>query len=580
VFEKIGKAISKWVPQRRSTFKDADGWFVDWLIGGSKTVSGEAISSTTALKVVAYFAAMRAICEDIAKVPLILYRRAPDGGKKKLAAHPTHKLLHDAPNPEMSAMSFRETLTQHAINKGNGYAEIERAGARPVALWPIDPDRVAVKRDDDKNIVYEIRQPDTGGTRTLSMDNVFHLHGLGYDGLVGYSLAKLAAEDLGAALAAVKGSAATFGSGSRPGGLLKTLKKLEDVAIERLRAQWEAMYAGADNKHKTAILEEGMDFIPISATNKDAQYLELQMYLVEVMARLLRVPPTKIGHNVGGRYSNPEQLAIDYVGDAIHPWAVRWEQEIQRKLILPVTESSLFAEHLLDGLMRGDAAARSARQKTLFYMGAITINEIRAQENMNPLTEGGDVHWMQVNLQPLETALEGPKEPQPMLTDGTSNGEEGENDENERGFIDALVVSHRGLFVETYTQLLTLEADKVTRASKRKGFADWHGRFYAKRADYVRRELITPVNTFCAAIWRAYGGGPMPDIVADVVGTQSTAMSERYVSRSKPALCAGVQADWNAEALAGEYVDVELDNLAELMARMCVNGRKTDMVTA
>jgi HK97 family phage portal protein len=570
-----GSSVFKWLArilaqERRATFKDADGWFHDWMIGGSKTVSGEAIGPKTALKVIAYFAAMRAIAEDIASVPLILYRRSEGSGRERAVEHPTHKLLHDAPNPEMSAMSFRETLTQHAINKGNGYAEIERLGNRPAALWPMDPDRVTVKRDEDGRIAYEIRQPITGGTRTLQMDQVFHLHGLGYDGLVGYSLAKVAAEDLGAALAAVKGSAANFGSGSRPGGVLNAgPKKMEAIALERLRQQWEAMYSGAENKGKTAILEEGWSFTPITSTNKDAQYLELQMYLVEVMARLLRVPPSKIGHNVHGRYSNTEQQAIDYVGDAIRPWAVRWEEEIGRKLILPKTEANYFAEHLLDGLMRGDATARSARQKTLFYMGVATINEIRAWENMNPIKgEGGDTHWMQVSLQPLDKALN-PSEPAPAVTVGTTDMDEEKLEDDERQFVDALVASHRGLFIDAYTALLTVQAEKIGRASKRPQFAEWHASYYAKLPDIVRRELITPINTFCAAVWRTQGGGVMPDIVTEVVGRQSVAMSERYVAASKPALCAGVPLDWSADSVATKLVDVELDNLAELMATMC-----------
>jgi len=569
----VFKWLRNWRTEKRATFKDADGWFRDWLIGGSKTVSGENISPKTALTIIAYFAAMRAICEDVAKVPLILYTRLPaDGGKKRLAAHPTHRLLHDTPNPEMSAMSFRETLTQHAINWGNGYAEIVRTGNRPAALWPIDPDRVRVLRDDDGRIIYEVRNVSNAAMKTLEMDDMFHLHGLGFDGLVGYPLSELARQDLGAALAAVKGSAATFGSGSRPGGLLKTTKKMEDVALERLRAQWEAMYSGGENKHKTAILEEGMDFQAISAVNKDAQFLELQLYLVEVMARLLRVPPSKIGHNVHGRYSNTEQQAIDYVGDAIQPWAVRWEQEIQRKLILPSTEPNLFAEHLLDGLMRGDSAARSARQKALFFMGAITINEIRSLENMNPIDEGGDTSWMQVNLQPIDIALEGPAEPA-VSSLGTSDGEDEDiASGDDRSIADALVASHRNLFIETYTRMLTVEADKVSRASKRPQFAEWHANFYVNRADTVCRELITPVNTFCEAVWRSCGGGPMDDLVSEAVGTQTAKMSERYVSRTKPLFCSGQPAFWDdagAELRAKLLVDEELDRLAELMARLC-----------
>jgi len=269
-----------------------------------------------------------------------------------------------------------------------------------VALWPLDPNRVRIDRGPDKRLRYTAWD-DTGRAVVLAARDVLHLHGLGFDGVTGYSVAHLAREGIGAALAAERSGAALFGNGAVGLGVLETPGELGLDAAQRLRESWEEAYRGSSKHHKTAILEQGLTWKPTAIPNKDAQWIEAREFGVSELARWLRIPPHKIGMLKDATFSNIEEQSREYVTDSLQPWLVRWEQEIARKL-LPI-KSDLFAEHLVDGLLRGDTEARFNAYRTAILAGWMSRNEARAIENLNPV-EGLDTF-----LEPLNTGPVGPK---------------------------------------------------------------------------------------------------------------------------------------------------------------------------
>jgi len=369
--------------ERRSTVRNPADWLHATLSGGDHTVSGETIGPDKALTLSSYFAAIRAISEDIGKLPLIVYKHLKPRGKARATGHPLYRLLHDEPNREMSSMSFRETLTMHAIGWGNGYAEIVRDDkGNPVALWPIDPNRVRIERGDGSRIVYLVSAVN-GNEIKLESKDVFHLHGLGFDGLSGYSVAHLARESIGASLAAEKSGAALFGNNSQPAGVLEIPGIVTAESRQALQDSWEARFKGAANAHKTAVLEQGLQFKALGVPNKDAQWIEMREFSVSELARWLRIPPHKIAHMRDATFSNIESQAREYVIDTLQPWLVRWEQEITRKLISD--RKTVFAEHLVDGLLRGDTTIRFNAYQTAIASGWMSPNEARALENLNPV---------------------------------------------------------------------------------------------------------------------------------------------------------------------------------------------------
>ncbi|MCH8851726.1 MAG: phage portal protein [Planctomycetes bacterium] len=375
--------LRKWL-ERRATLRDPPVWLANALTtGATSTVSGVTVSPDSALTLSSYYAAIRAISEDVGKLPLILYRHLQSRGRERAVDHPLYRLLHDSPNRDMSAMTFRETLTMHAIGWGNGYAEIvrDKKSGRVAAVWPLNPTQVTVDRNDRNELIYKVR-PTIGDEIVLGADQVLHIHGLGFDGLTGYSVAHLARESIGAALAAQASGAALFGSGTRPGGILEIPGRVSDKTLTNLRASWEVMHRGVTNSHKTAILEQGMTYKSISLPHKDAQWIESREFSVAELSRWLRIPPHKIGHLRDATFSNIESQNREYVVDTLQPWLVRWEQEIARKLIPP--RSRLSVEHLVEGLLRGDTATRYEAYGKAIRDGWMSRNEVRERENLNP----------------------------------------------------------------------------------------------------------------------------------------------------------------------------------------------------
>lgn len=355
----------------------------------------------------AVFACVRVLSETVASLPLRVYQRLPTGGKTRAPTHPLYSVLHDIANPEMSAFTLRETLMVHLTLWGNAYAEIEYdAGGRVRSLWPIPPDRVQVQRDDrTKELKYTLILPD-GLQRTLLAWQVLHIPGIGFNGLVGMSPIAAARQSIGLAVATETFGAKFFGSGTNVGGIAKHPGKLTEQGSKNLRASVNETYSGLGNSHRIMLLEEGMDFEKIGIPPEDAQFLETRKFQLNEIARIYRVPPHMIGDLERATFSNVEQQSIDFVVHTVRPWLVRWEQAINMKLFTQSERRRFFAEHLVDGLLRGDIKSRYDAYAVGRQNGWLSANDIREMENMNPI-EGGDVYLVNGNMLPADQAGEG-----------------------------------------------------------------------------------------------------------------------------------------------------------------------------
>ena len=459
-------------PQSASTLKDPALWLLDAL-GGRQTVSGERVTPEKSLGLAPYYACLRAISEDIGKLPLIVYRSLSPRGKERQRNHPNYRLLHDEPNPEMSSISFRETMTHWALGWGGGVAEIERTERGvPAALWPIHPSRIEIKRDSMRNIIYIIRSDDITRERpsptVLQQRDVLHIHGLGTNGLHGYSIAHLASESIGLGMAAQTFGSAFFGHGATMGLVLEHPGKLEGDAAKNLRRSWAEMHEGSANAYKTVILEEGMKATQTSIPPEQAQFLQTRYFQVEDIARWFRIPPHKIQHLLRSTFSNIEMQALEYVGDTLMPWMIRWEQEIKRKLFRP-DETDLFVEHLVTALLRGDQKARSEFYTKQFSVGAMSPNDIRELENMNPIGPAGDEYFVPMNLAPIDRVIAGQTGKQATSGIGRAAAE----------------TACLRMFTDAAERIINKETKAIGRASAKyesaDAFKDWVTRFCAEQ---------------------------------------------------------------------------------------------------
>jgi HK97 family phage portal protein len=358
------------------------------------------VTEGNALLISTVYQCVRVIAETVASLPCFLYKRTASG-KDRAEDHAVYRVLHQEPNPFMSPFEFKETLQGHLLLWGNAYAEIEYNGAgRVVNLWPLRPDRMRLEIFNGK-LFYYYTTPE-GGEQQLT--DVFHLRGLSADGLIGYSPIALARESLGLAKASEEYRARFFSNDGRPGGVLMHPGILGDAGYQQLRKRWDEGHQGLSNRHRVAILEEGMKWQDVGVPPDDAQFIEGQEFQKSDIAAIYGVPGYKIGLLKPGTvsFASVEQQNIDFVTDCIRPWLIRWEQRATLSLLTPTERKVLFAEFNLDALLRGDSAARAAFYQALFNMGVLTINEIREKENLNSIGTDGDRHYLQLNLAPID----------------------------------------------------------------------------------------------------------------------------------------------------------------------------------
>jgi hypothetical protein len=142
------------------------------------------------------------------------------------------------------------------------------------------------------------------------------------------------------------------------------------------------------------VLVGGLKPIEIpQASMHDSQFIEARKWQLAEIARLFRVPLHLLGAETSP--GSVEHAGLDYVQHTILPWLRRFESAFQRDLI--VDDDRFFVEFDVRGLMRGDAASRSAYYRAMWDIGALSTNDILELENRNPV-DGGDERYRPLNM--------------------------------------------------------------------------------------------------------------------------------------------------------------------------------------
>lgn len=383
------------------------------FLWGSST-AGKVVNEHTAMQMTAVYSCVRILAEAIAGLPLFVYKYGADGSKEKYLDHPLWRVLHDEPNPEMTSFVFRETMMNHLLLSGNAYAQIIRnARGEVVALYPLMPNRMKVDRDNQGRLYYRYTKnsddaPEIGKSKQteviLSPSDVLHVLGLGYDGLVGYSPIAMAKNAVGLAMAAEEYGAKFFANGAAPSGVLEHPGTIKDP--ERIRQSWQSTFGGSSNSNKIAVLEEGLKYTPIAISPEQAQFLETRKFQINEIARIFRVPLHMLADLEKSSFSNIEQQSLEFVKYTLDPWVVRWEQAMNRSLLMDSEKSQVFTKFNVDGLLRGDYASRMTGYATARQNGWMSANDIRELENLDriPAELGGDLYLINGAMTKLQDA--------------------------------------------------------------------------------------------------------------------------------------------------------------------------------
>ena len=339
------------------------------------------VNAATAQSVSAVYACVAAVSETVASLPLILFRRKGDD-RERASDHPLYRVLHDQANPHMTALELRELMQAQVLLRGNSFARIVTGWDGQVReLWPLPVDTSVLRLPDGK-LAYEYSDKAGKRVRLLS-DEVLHLkHRVGDDAVLGVSPIAAAREVVQLAISEREHGNTLFTNGTRLSGVLKMPGRLKDTQRASLKESWRSQYAGGANAGGVPVLEEGMEYQPISMTLEDAEWIAARQFSVEEVCRLFRVPPTIVGDLRHGTYSNSVELARQFVTLTLRRHLLMWEQGIASKLLTEAGRRIYFAEHQVEGLLRGDSANRAAFYSSGISDGWLMRSEARKLENL------------------------------------------------------------------------------------------------------------------------------------------------------------------------------------------------------
>lgn len=368
------------------------------LLGGFGTSSsGTRVTEKDVYGLSAWYRAIALMAGTAAALPIHTFKV----GTRERVVQDVVRQPHRAVTP----FEFWQTMYANALSWGTGYARKTRDRGGVVRyLSGIHPSRVEVigVPETDENPAGKLfRVTACDGTQEiLTPFEIFELPYLSIDGRIGLRPLELFRETLGSGISAEKTGGQFWANGARLSGVLETEQNLtKDQAIGTLTGFRDA-YTGPANAGKVALLDNGAKYKTIALPPEDAQLLESRKFTVTEIARLFGIPPHMLGdvEKSSSWGTGIEQQMIGFVQFTLLPWLRLVEQRVTLDL-LPGgwTSGRFYAEYAVEGLLRGDSAARSAFYHNAVVDGWMSRAEVRSKENLEPV-DGLDEFLVPSNL--------------------------------------------------------------------------------------------------------------------------------------------------------------------------------------
>ena len=361
---------------------------------GLQSTSG--MSTDKALTFSAVWAAIRLLSESVSGLPISVYKKDANGDKTEDTSSPLYNILKYQPNSYMNKITFFEKIMMDLLCNGNSFVRIVRNGAAtPVELLCLNFDNVDILTQNN----YLYYQVDNG--ETYDSVDILHFKLITQDGITGLSPISQNAAAINWGMDVEEFGRKFFTNGASMSGVLETARSLSTEALDRLKNSFSESYSGLKNSSKTAVLEEGLTFNPISVSAEQAQFLASRTFSIEEVARIFNIPPHLLKDLSRSSFNNIEQQGAEFVIYSLMPYLSRIEEEFNLKLFKKSELGKSFVEFNVMGLLRGSVNDRSNFYKSMFGIGVMSINEIRRKENMNAI-EDGDKHFMPLNMTTLK----------------------------------------------------------------------------------------------------------------------------------------------------------------------------------
>jgi HK97 family phage portal protein len=384
----------------------ADPSAFDFLGIGTQPISaGVRVDRRTILTLDTWWRGVMLISGTLARLPLHVYKGTRDGNNIPDRGHKAYDLLYRCPNPLLHAHQMKLIMQAHVLNHGNAYAYIVRDGdGNPIEIIPLAPDRTYPIRVNGKlwyiSHVYtditaekmSTQEPVPTTMVKIPPEDMLHIKGLGFDGLVGYTVFDLAAESVGHALATRQYAARFFANNAEPRVVIELPAGVvwkPEIQQEFLR-QWNMMHAGVSNAHRTALLTGGAKLNPFSINVEKAQLVEQRKFSVREISNWLGVPPHKLGDDSRSSYNSLEMENLAWLSDCLAFWLDVWGRECEMKL-LKEKEQRGYTHYIgfdTAELLRGDNKTEADALSMKVNNGLITLDEARGTMNKPPAPDG------------------------------------------------------------------------------------------------------------------------------------------------------------------------------------------------
>jgi HK97 family phage portal protein len=382
-----------------------DDWWAEFG-PTSKSAGGMSITQITAMQVSTVLACVTIRAEDVAKLPVHVYRRMPNGGKEIVTDHEIERVLQ-MPNADQSAFEFLEQMHVALMLRGNAYAVILRDWrGQVISLIPVNPDRVWIYEAPGGELFYQVARRGMHEMAVLAneplmipSDDILHLRGMAIDNsLYGMSRIALAREAIGLALSQQELAGRLSANNTNLGGVLTTDKKLSREAAERLAKSWKERKQGLRNAGEVAVLEEGVKWQALGMTARDAEFIASRNMQVQEIARIFRMPLHKLGITGESRGASIEQMDQDYMNSVVSSDLGRWEGKISQTFGLAA--QGLFVEFDVSGFLRASIGTRYQSYRTGIVGMFLTPNEARRAEGLPDHPEGNTL-YQPTNVAPI-----------------------------------------------------------------------------------------------------------------------------------------------------------------------------------
>lgn len=387
--------------------KSSDGIDINTLIRRldaiHETISGISVTPENCTQSPTVHAIVTAVTRSIGSLPVHVYTKSMDSSgrvtKELMPNHPVAKLL-SKPNDWQTQTSYWMDATSALVRYGNYYAFKGRGVTGPIRrLEPLHPGSVSVEQDDDLNVTYKVHRSQTGAQQVYTAPQIHHVRGPGRDFLKGDSPVNDVKEAIALEIAAEKFGASFFGNGAMPFMVFKFAQGVKGFKTEEERNQFvEDFHAayGDRRRFRAMLAPAGIEpGTPINVENDKAQFIETRKYQRTVIAGAFGIPPHLVGDLERATFNNVEQQSLDFVQTVVLPYARMFETAMERDLLTDQDRAAgIVIRFNLDAALRGDFKTRQEGMKIMREAGALSPNEWREREGMNP-RDGGDTYYEQ-----------------------------------------------------------------------------------------------------------------------------------------------------------------------------------------